>query len=96
MATKKKDKAAEANAAAKAETKKGGKKELTAEETQEPGTGSATEQQTVRHHRPGRRQRCKDLRYERPEVRSPHHLGRNRQGWQSDCHLECHHSGGIG
>lgn len=32
MATKKKDKAAEANAAAKAETKKGGKKELTAEE----------------------------------------------------------------
>ena len=32
MATKKKDKAAEANAAAKAETKKGGKKELTSEE----------------------------------------------------------------
>lgn len=32
MATKKKDKAAEANDAAKAETKKGGKKELTAEE----------------------------------------------------------------
>ena len=32
MATKKKDKAAEAKAEAKAETKKGGKKELTAEE----------------------------------------------------------------
>ena len=32
MATKKKDKAAEAKAAEKAETKKGGKKELTAEE----------------------------------------------------------------
>ena len=104
MATKKKDKAAEANAAAKAETKKGGKKELTAEEKKAKREAM---KERLKNRAPGQRpnsKQCdiidlgggKDLRYERPEVRSPHHLGRNRQGWQSDCRLECHHSGGIG
>lgn len=57
MATKKKDKAAEANAAAKAETKKGGKKELTAEEKKKAKREAMKER--LKNRAPGQRPNSK-------------------------------------